>query len=268
MAAEAEAKGKCYYEAILHEDVVEMLKPLWAQKTVGWRWQIEGRDHPVLAYPLDQMMAPEVPWHYVNPEMDCFMWSDVLFESVSKQIEKTFVPSYCQQCFKVVVRPKTLKQLFALEALQIKLGRHCKCGIEVRGYVPALYGGYFYNRGLEEGLERLEEVREAVHADPLLGPDVDVFLKRSCTEMERAMGRSDEWPEPTAGQLELEALIMRTIDHKDFIQRQPEAFVRHAHRRWIEWASRNGDETYLEFTGGRPIKAPAVKYERTTEEED
>jgi hypothetical protein len=206
-------------------------------------------------------MAPRVPWHYVKPEMDCFMWTDVLFDAVTKQIDKTFVPEFCHNCYKVVARPKTLRQLFAMEALQRRMGRHSKCGIEVRGYVPALYGAYWYNRGMEAGLECRDAVREAVAEDPELGPDVDVYLKRACTEMEKAMGPSNQWLPPTEDQRILERLIMDTIEHADFLEEQPDAFVLHVHRNWIEWAYQNGDETYKDYTGGSPIKSIAVTYE-------
>jgi hypothetical protein len=261
----AEAEGKPYYQYCLHNDVVHLLEPLWRKR--GWRWKVvDGK--PILFFPLDQQMAPHVPWHYVKVEMDCFMWTEVLFESVTKQIDKTFVPAFCHECYKVVARPRTLKELFALEALQLRMGRHSKCGIEVRDYVPALYGGYWYNRGLEAGVECRDAVRAEVTTDPELGPDVDVYLKRACTEFERAMGRSDLWPPPGDGQLDLENLIKDTVEHTPYLEHQPEAFVLHTHRNWIEWASQNGDETYLEYTGGNPIKGSAVKYnDQPTKEE-
>ena len=75
--------------------------------------------------------------------------SDIAFKAAGKK----WVPSKCMGCWKVVVRLKTLKQLFSLLQLQMRMGRPSKCGIEVRESVNGLYGGYFYNHSLEEGLE-------------------------------------------------------------------------------------------------------------------
>ncbi|KKL67647.1 hypothetical protein LCGC14_2132920, partial [marine sediment metagenome] len=41
---------------------------------------------------------------------------------------------------------------------------------------------------------------------------------------------------------------------KDDVERsQPEHLVRHIHRKWIEFAYKNGDETYKHFTNGKPL---------------
>lgn len=32
---------------------------------------------------------------------------------------------------------------------------------------------------------------------------------------------------------------------------------------WIEWACEQGDETYLEYTDGKVLYRPAVRYERS-----
>ena len=33
----------------------------------------------------------------------------------------------------------------------------------------------------------------------------------------------------------------------------------------IEWAAENGDETYLEYTDGKPLYQPCIRYERKVE---
>jgi hypothetical protein len=255
---------KSYYEQLLQQDVIGWLEPLWREK--GWIVRIgDGK----LVYPECQMRAhPSTPWHYTNPQMDCYMWSNVLFEAVRTKIKKNFAPSFCHQCFKVVCRPATLKGLFALETLQREMKRHSKCGIEVRSYVPALYGGYWYNRGLDAGRECYEAVRAAVDECEDLGPETPVILKRACTEMERVMGPSDKWKLPTVRQLEMERRVEATVVFDARIIAQPANIIRYVHKRWIEWAFMNGDETYKEYTGGKPIYGAPVTYHDQPSKED
>ena len=44
--------------------------------------------------------------------------------------------------------------------------------------------------------------------------------------------------------------------------------INSVYRRWIEWAAEHGDETYLEYTDGRPLYVPSVRYERKAEGTD
>lgn len=262
--ADPEPVNQPYYQECLQNDVIQMTRPMWEQGM--WRWKVvEGKLK--LFFPFDQMIEPRSPWRFVIHNDDCFMWSDVLFEVVSNQIGKAFVPSYCHDCFKIVVAPRTLKELFALEALMGELGLPSKCGIEVRDYCPRIYGGYFYNRSVEEGQENHKIVRAAIDEDPLLGPDVPVILKRGCTEMEAKLGPSHQWSPPMRKQKKLEALILDTIEWEPLVVDQPLELIRNLHRRWIEWAFAHGDETYREYTGGFPVKGAPVTYHNQPEKE-
>jgi hypothetical protein len=249
-------KKASYYDWMCAHDIVEQLKPLWEQAGYYLR-ESDGK------LTVDARIAIDTPWHHIKNkwDFDCGLWHRIVFDYISKRLpaQERFVPSRCQQCFKVVVRPKTLKQLFALEALQIRLQRPSKCGIEPRATVCGLYGGYFYNDGLEEALERYREVRSAVDADQHLGPDVSVIVKRGCTEYELECGPSDKWAISDV-QLKFEALVNQYVAHDDVMRSQPEHLVWHLHRKWIEFAYANGDLTYLEFTDGKPLYPPVVTY--------
>lgn len=248
-----------FYKWLKAHDVVTWLEPL--RRKHNWRWRAGD-----LKLELRSGVAPVLPWNYTVPgQQDCYIWACLMFENPHIKPTFQFVPEYCHGCYKVVVRPKTLVQLFALEKLQYALGRPAKCGIEVRDYTPALYGGYFYNRSVEEGQECYEVVREAINKDPLLGEDVKVYLKHACTEMERKYGPSDQWEEITDAQKEVEKLIQDHIVYDPTIQDQPKHFLVHTHRRWIEWAFQHGDETYLTFTGGEPIEPAPVTYHEEKE---
>lgn len=251
-----------YYEYAAAHDIIEHLRPLWER--AGFK--LRESDGKFIGNP---QAAVEGPWHYVKHrwEYDCFTWHHVIFDYLSKPglLGKPFVPSDCHQCFKVVVRPQTLKQLFALEKLQIAMERPCKCGIEVRDTVHGLYGGYFYCKGLEEGLARYKEVRKAIDENQYLGWEVPVILKRGCTEYELACGPSDKW-EVTPEQLKLESLVKQYLAIDDVVRIQPEHVVMHVHRKWIEYAYARGDSTYAEFTNGKPLYPSVVTYHHLAEE--
>lgn len=251
-----------FYEWMKGNDLLTMLQPLW--ESGGWLLRNDGK----LYFP-NATMAIQTPWRHVQQDwrMDCGTWHRLIFDYLSKFMPpgQKFVPAGCHECFKVVVRPQTLKELFALEKLQLRLNRPSKCGIELRPTVHGLYGGYFYNQGLEQGLERYREVRRAVDEAPLLGREVGVILKRGCTEFELECGPSDQW-QVTEEQMRLERLVNRWVSRDDVIRTQPEQVLWRIYRQWIEHAYAWGDPTYSEFTGGKPLYPPVVTYHHLADE--
>lgn len=247
------------YDWLVANDFVEWCKPLI--DAAGWKWRYTDGKIEIQTEPS----ISETPWHHVNPDhrLKCGLWHSIMFGIIGPRVGKRFVPSKCQECYKVVVRPKTVSQLFKLVDIQEKMGRPCKCGIEQRKSVHGLYGGYFYNVGLNEGLECYHAVRKEI--DQTFGPDIQVFLKKACTEYEHACGDSDKW-EITPEQLHIENLIERwlVVDNREI--KQPEKLVHNTHRKWIEFAYANGDETYAEFTGGKPLYPAYKTYEHLKNE--
>lgn len=251
------------YEDLKQGNIIRLLSGMLRSGAIDMR----GSDNKFVA---NLRVEWDTPWVYTKNSyrMNCFLWKTVTFhEIVEKQIprEKWFVPAGCQDCFKVVVRPKTLQQLFALEALEKRFDHPSKCGIEIRPTVFGNYGGYFYNRGLREGLECYKKVRAAVNEDPLLGPDVAVILKRACTEMEHGLGRSDHW-KITPEQIELEIRIAELFVNDVPVLRQTDHAKNNIRQRWIERAYEVGDETYALFTGGKPLYPGYVTYHHLAEE--
>ena len=251
-----EIQAPSYYDQAKANDIISLVRPLLEQ--AGYK--LRDGDGKIVA---ETFMAFHTPWHHVHHAdgLDCHTWHKIMFDVAFGALGKNYVPSRCQKCWKVVVRLRTLKQLFALLGLQHRMGLPSKCGIEVRETVNGLYGGYFYNHSLGEGLWCYEQVRNEIDADPELGPDVSVILKRACTEFELKCGPSDEWgtdPE----QMALEALINKWFV-RDINQRtQPPHAIATVHRRWVEWAYANGDQTYLEYTNGQPIFRPSATYHK------
>lgn len=170
-----------------------------------------------------------------------------------------FIHSVCQDCWKVVVRPRTLMELHRLLEMQKVMGLPSKCGIERRDSVFGLYGGYFYNDSLAQGLDCMDLVR--VNVDSNISSDVPIFLKKGCTEFELEIGPSDEW-EVSDEQKEMEYLLMDIVDNDISKSVQPDHLKDSVFRTWIHWAYQNGDLTYKEYTDGEPLFRPYVTYER------
>lgn len=222
---------------------------------------------------VDFHLTWDAPWVYtkVDKRMNCFLWKDITFHSIiEKQVPPghQWVPFACQECYKVVVRPETLKQLFALEKVQRQLDHPSKCGTEERPSVFGNYGGYFYNRGLHEGIDCYKKVRKAVDDHPELGPEIKVILKRACTEYEHALGPSDKWKPPTQEQLQFEIHLHENFVADHPLQLQPEIIKDEIRQRWIEYAYKIGDKTVYEFNGGKPLYPDYVTYQHIGEQEE
>ena len=239
-----------YYDQLTRNDIIDMMEP--HVKNGTYRIQPDGR------LKADLGMGADTPWHHVKlmDEFHCDLWHQVECNIVCAKYPK-FVPEGCLSCYKVVVRPRTLKELFTLLAIQMKMDVPSKCGIEKRNTVHGLYGGYFYNDGLKAGLEKYEMVRSAI--DEGISPDVKVILKRACTEFELAFPDSRTW-KVTPWQQQIELLVNTWVISEEAQPLQPGTVITHIHRAWIEWAYQNGDVTYLEYTGGKPLYPAAVTY--------
>jgi hypothetical protein len=189
-------------------------------------------------------MGWQTPWVHQLTAADkrCNIDSQIKFEKFG------FIAPRCLQCWKVVVKPRTLKELFMLEQLQKTMGVASKCGIELRNYTPRHYGGYFYTSSIEEGQARYKEVREAVNDQ--ISPDVDVLLKRGCTEFEMVKGNAGFWS-ITPEELEMDEIIENRFTNNTALgSRQPDHVVAHVKKEWMKFAYANGDMTYKEFNGG------------------
>ena len=235
----------------------------------GWYWTEDGKLKRGETNP-----AAETPWSYHKMTFQCVKWHEIFFDYVSKQ---RMVHSHCQQCFKVVIMPRTLEELMELDNWQLTTGFECKCGIELREFVKTkrLYGGYFYNRGIEEGREKYKIVKAwaddvhfrqtelftVFHSDPM-----PVILKLGCTEFERALGDSKKY-KMEDGQEEIEAALDDMLDFDPFLPEgkeefpQPESLKQFVKLAWLRWAHQHGDMTYLRYMPeGKPFEAVPAYY--------
>lgn len=206
----------------------------------------------------DQIDQSGVTWVYFNQPpantMRCDIYYNVLFPLFR------YISSRCRECFKVVVKPQTVVELFNLYELMRKQSYHCKCGLDTRELTEGTYHGFYYCRGLKQGLERFKVVRDCIPKS------VKVILKRYCTEYEvggmRICASNKLPPKLTPEQLTFERYaIDNYVPEENKISKQPEYVIREVLRRWIHYARVNGDLTYKEFTGGTPLYHEVVTYQ-------
>lgn len=250
------------YDILKATDIVQTLMELFQK----YNYKLRDRDGKIEGS-LSQ--AIDTPWIHIKPavnsdgkQFDCYRWHKILFNMVSLKSKAPFVPSRCHQCWKVVVRPQTLEQLFDVEVMMRMMNRASKCGLELRDRVFGHYGGYWYNESMEEGRECYQAAAEEMKKRPLLAPLLDkvdengrtmwLMLKRGCTEFEHAVGDSLHW-KITPEQMQVESLVNYYVVGDDMIRQQPEHLQRHVHRRWIEYAFENADETVYKYTNGEPL---------------
>lgn len=233
------------YDHVCTQNLINICRPLINQ---GYYLDHDGKLKAV------SRVATDMPWVFCRQDDSrrCNLWHGVFFNVFG------WLPSPCLECWKVVVRPKTLQDLFELREVQRTLELSSKCGIEVRETVHGLYGGYFYCDSKEDGLLVYETVKKEIKEN--LKNETPVLLKRGCTEFEHKFGDSSKWEEHiTNQQVYMERKLGCFIDTKERIE-QPQVVKESIYKRWIEWAYQNGDSTYILYTGGKPLYPPYETY--------
>ena len=240
-----------YYDSLVRNDIIGKLLPLFENGTLSIT--VDGRIIQSGMAKSGSFLAWNTPWIHRNIDgwRHCDYWH-LMFGVLN------FVPQQCRDCWKVVITPLTLKQLFVMEAFQATLGVSCKCGIEVRSYTRKFYGAYWYNQTKKAGEECYAQLKAKMQQIGL--GDCPIILKRYCTEMERALGPTKQYkkpPDQDHWEKMIESHVVMTCSPT---VGQPEFLKRHLRRRWIEFAWRNGDPTVYEYTGGKDVFAPLDTY--------
>lgn len=221
--------------------------------------------------PRGKAMALNANWIFFgnsNPTQDCYLWHTIMFDFFK------FVPDFCRfRCYKVVVKIRNVAELIefsnfanalpAAKSLQYVCPIHGKCGIDQRDYSDIPYDAFFYCDGLEHGLEIYNVVRKAVTEWFDDGENIDVILKRSCTEFERDKGptNNEYWNTFTEDDRRLQN---RLEDIFDGFKRYPIQADWHKNRiilRWIKFANMFGDKSWVDYYGGNDfLTMKAVTY--------
>ena len=176
-------------------------------------------------------------------ERDCDRWMKLYFAKYR------IVPRGCFNCWKVVVRPRTLKELFEIRKLQVELGFPGKCGVDNR---PASkrkgeYAAFWYcpfGGGVEGAREHHKVIEREVHK--AVGFQTPVILKRACTEMEDAAGETCNWVYPERQHI-LEDLLDSVFEFTEYPLEQPWFHKVRKMVQWIEKAIEIRDPTVGEF---------------------
>lgn len=235
-----------------------------AGRTIGASWAAaEAAGHLIAIGQEGRWSTPPAPrpsaWIKVIRDRNrpC-RFQMVMFEHV---YQRQRVPAGCEMCFKVKVVPRTLRQLMAVHEIGQQLPYTYKCGLDAPTPVTSgIYGAYFFLDGLPAAREAYTHVREAVNAHPNLGPEVPVFIKRGCTEFEIHCGPSDQYAF-TDETRQIEAQLLPLVhDHNHRERPESKVHLQQTLLYWIQTAYRLGDQTYLDFTGGRPLYPPVVRY--------
>lgn len=192
-------------------------------------------------------------WVLLNANLDisdeCLYWSNVIERLYIPRNE--MIPIHCQNCYKVVVRPESLDDAMKLFKAMSLSDLYGKVGAETRDSVPANWGAYFYNQGLEAGQECKKKVRALV--DEALSPEHEVFLKRGCTENElppTGMGDSLYW-EPFEGQEEIEEYIKSSVVTYVYGDPFPGSYhLKKTMQMWVAFARSRGDKTWKKYNNG------------------
>lgn len=250
--------GKTYHdnprllEELLNRDFIRKLEPLFE---LGW--YIRPDDGKLALRPGAHGIEHSSNWIHPNPDPDrpCQFYQ-LIFQHCN------FIPKRCLSCWKVVVRPTTLKQLLQLHDLQVQLAEQnpkcwSKCGWESRHWVHGNYGGYFYCNSKEVGLERLVTVRQAV--DDYINPAVDVLLKRYCTEFELRFGDSSKYERPPVADV-METAIFEGTEVERLSEPQPQSVKDHIMAEWILKAYSIGDPTAIFYNQGKLFYTPPRRY--------
>ena len=252
-----------FYKAIIDADIVSVFKPL----IDAGKYVIpaaDGKIHNKAELDGHDIAGAYGIWVFVNTDGNKRNHCDWRHDTSNLL---GYVPKHCLNCWKLVVRPRTLSELFKLLKLMEGMVADdpkcfCKCGVESREYVNSNYGGYFYQRSKEALQARYTQVRKLV--DEQISPDVDVIPKRGCTEFELKYGPSDKYEELdqyTSGYADhWEKMIEKNCVMRQIKAHQPELVKLPVMKGWIEFAWGRGDPTVWQFLDGTPLYPPVVKY--------
>jgi hypothetical protein len=234
-----------------NNDWYSILAPL---ESLGFSW--EPRSMTMKPQGVRRVVA-NTPWiHACGADTKrCQMDHNIMFNLYG------IIPKRCMDCWKVVVTPKSFKELMQLEWLQKKMEVPSKCGIELRDYTPKFYGGYFYNNSVEEGQACYERVKDAVAKDISKKTAEGVILKRGCTEFEMVNGPSPFW-HITKEQDDFCRAITNYVRIEQNNHEQAKIMQNQIHLKWVLWAHMNNDMSYKEFNGDKALFPGYVTYHK------
>lgn len=169
-----------------------------------------------------------------EPARNCYLLKDVIFDQLGA------IPTYCMKnCWKIVIKVRTVAELFTLLSVMKENAWPGKCGFDGRNYTFGNYVGFCYFGSREEGerafASRVKAVKERI-------PGAHLYLKRSCTEFEMR-ATSDTWntEDPLADTLA--EFLANWVEWETVTHNQTEYVEERVKSYWIEKAYNLGDPT-------------------------
>lgn len=195
-----------------------------------------------------------------------------------KTVVNTFgvIPKYCFDCYKVLISPRTVVELFKLlmifEKLALPNDNPRKCMAERRDYCTGTYKGFIYCRGMEDAKEVSRIVREVIAED--IAPEIPVTTVRGCSEFAKY--------QPEYARISPGAVLMQYNKgwqfYEDFVDENfiidksayiPEltasdkaaypAWEIFAMQYWLRYAATIGDTSYVTIAGKTLPPMPGLK---------
>jgi hypothetical protein len=202
---------------------------------------IEGREFKIDSggklSPAMLAGAFNLPWVFINHDARkkfCWFWNQVCTRVFD------IIPSNCRfNCWKTVLKPNNVKELFECYEILKVLDLPSKIGMDLRDYTHGAWAGFVYGDSLDDGRAQYKIIREA------MPEDVSVILKRGCTEMER-LADSNTWGEMKEEDAKLEEKLLDrfTFNERHFFQSKWQ--VEEIKQNWIKRAIQIGDPTVKE----------------------
>jgi type IV secretory pathway VirB4 component len=206
------------------------------------------------------------PWIYISQGRFkyCSIWQ--LWEEWFPKWEGEFyVPSGCQKCWKVVIRPQTVFELFQLYEILHSSHLPSKCGEDVRPWTKERWGGFIYADSQEQGHEYKNLIEPIVRQ--MVGGHVadTIHLKRGCTEYDRKQN-SNEWF-LTPAQEKLEMYLNDIFIHDRGTFGESPFSIASKKQTFIERANSIGDLTWKMIPGleNHNMTVDCVTYNRQEE---
>jgi hypothetical protein len=191
-----------------------------------------------------------------EPARNCYLLKDVIFDQLGA------IPTYCMtHCWKIVIKVRTVAELFALLSVMQEHAWPGKCGFDSRNYTFGNYVGFCYFESREhaerEFPARVEAVKERI-------PGAHLYLKRSCTEFEmRAPSNTWNPEDPLADALA--EFLATWVEWETVTHNQTEYVVERVKSYWIERAYNLGDPTIEQVMPDyRKMYPQSVRYMEST----
>lgn len=190
------------------------------------------------------------PWIFVKPARfrRCNLWQ--FWEEMFPVVDGApYIPSGCQACWKVVIRPANVYELFMLLGVLQAAGFPSKCGMDFRRHTCQPYGGFVYCDGQPHGREVLEYLRPIIAEQVSAETATKMILKRGCTEFDRKLP-SDQWTMPDSHQ-KLERYLIDMFVPEAYEYHESDATTAFKCQDFILFANSIGDMSWKNVVGDK-----------------